>query len=240
MKAASALSLAAAVRSCRPHDLLWLDSPAALFSDSPLPAWVGEQWHAGWPIVVRRDKRTTGPIPVGIRGKKRSERAAAWVFPDNVRRVVTPESLAADRQKLAASPFAETKPVRAILELAGLEFPWAWGITGSCAYALATGQAVMHEDSDLDILIRCPDRQERNAFARLARALDTLSCRTDVQIETPSGAFALKEWLRIPPGTGGKGKRNSSRGQILLKTDSGPVLCTDPWRIPPLKERDTP
>ena len=240
MKAASTSPFTAAVRSCRPHDLLWLDSPAALFSGNPLPAWVGEQWHARLPVVVRRDKRTKGPIPVGIRGKRRSERAAAWVSPDNVRRIVTPESLISDRQKLAASPFAGSKPVRAILELARLELPWEWGVTGSCAYALATGQPVMHEDSDLDILIRCPDRQEQNAFAWLAKVLDTLPCRTHIQIETPAGAFALKEWFRIKPGTGENGGGNSSLGQVLLKTDSGPVLCTDPWQIPLLKERDTP
>ena len=240
MKAASVSSSTAAVPSCRPHDLLWLDSPAALFSGNPLPAWVGKQWHTGLPVVVRRDKRSKGPIPVGIRGKRRSERAAAWVSPDSVRHVVTPESLATDRQKLAASPFARTKPVRAIFELARLELPWTWGVTGSCAYALATGQSVMHEDSDLDILIRCPDRQERNAFDRLAQALDTLVCRTDIQIETPTGAFALKEWLRNPPGMVGSGEKNDNRGRILLKTDSGPVLCADPWQIPPLKERDTP
>ena len=240
MKAASVSSFTAAVRSCRPHDLLWLDSPAALFSGNPLPAWVGEQWHAGLPVVVRRDNRKKGPIPVGIRGKRRSERAAAWVSPDSVRRIVTPESLISDRQKLAASPFAGSKPVRAILELARLELPWEWGVTGSCAYALATGQPVMHEDSDLDILIRCPDRQEQNAFAWLAKVLDTLPCRTDIQIETPAGAFALKEWFRISSGTGENGGGNSNRGHVLLKTDSGPVLCTDPWQISFLKERDTP
>ena len=37
----------------------------------------------------------------------------------------------------------------------------------------------------------------------------------DVQISTPSGGFALREWLL--------------RDAVLLKTNSGPVLTDKPW-----------
>ncbi|MEZ2696443.1 phosphoribosyl-dephospho-CoA transferase MdcG domain-containing protein, partial [Hafnia alvei] len=42
-----------------------------------------------------------------------------------------------------------------------------------------------------------------------------LPCRTDVQVETPLGAFALTEWLRDK--------------RVMLKTSTGPVLTRDPW-----------
>ena len=39
-----------------------------------------------------------------------------------------------------------------------------------------------------------------------------------MQIGTRYGAFALREFLR-------------TQGRVLLKTDTGPLLCDDPWQI---------
>ena len=207
---------------CMPHDLIRVNGADALQSAAPLPDWVGKVWHPGLPLVVRRDFSADGLIPAGIRGDTRAERAAVWVAPDSVIDTVTPEALVADAGKLAASPFAGMRPVQALLRLVRQAIPWRWGVTGSCGYALATGKAVMHADSDLDILVRCPEPAKPADFAGLADIMASLPCRTDVQIETPAGAFALKEWLREC--------RNNPRGRILLKTDFGPVLTDDPWQ----------
>ena len=207
---------------CRPHDLIRVNGADALQSAAPLPDWVGEVWHPGLPLVVRRDFSADGRIPAGIRGNTRAERVAVWVDPAAVIETVMPEMLVADTGKLAASPFADTRPVQALLELASRSIPWSWGVTGSCGYALATGKAVMHADSDLDILVRCPKPAKPADFAGLADIMASLPCRTDVQIETPAGAFALKEWLR-------ERQHNSGR-RVLLKTDFGPVLTDNPWR----------
>lgn len=51
----------------------------------------------------------------------------------------------------------------------------------------------------------------------LGAMLGTSPVPLDVQIATPVGAFALREWLR-------------TRGRVLLKTDTGPILCNDPWQ----------
>lgn len=212
------MTAAIPVRPYRPHDMLWTDGFAALVSDDPLPAWVTEQWNASLPVIVRRDHSDTGLIPVGIRGKEKHQRAPAWLAPDNVIRRLSPETLVKDREKLLASPFADTKPVRTILELLEMELPCAWGPTGSCAYALATGRAVMHEASDLDMLIRCPEPVLPEEFAFLAEKWDSFPCKVDIQIETPSGAFAIREWIRE------KGRR------VLLKTNTGPILTDDPWK----------
>lgn len=205
------------IRPYRPHDMVWTDGLAALIPGDPLPLWVKEQWDASFPVIVRRDHSDKGLIPVGIRGKEKHQRAPAWIAPDNITRRLSPETLVKDREKLLASPFANAKPVRAILDLLDLTLPGEWGPTGSCAYALASGCDVMHADSDLDMLIRCPQPVLPEAFAFLAEKWDTLPCKIDIQIETPFGAFALKEWIRE------KGRR------VLLKTDFGPVLTDQPW-----------
>lgn len=74
----------------------------------------------------------------------------------------------------------------------------------------------MHAQSDLDLLIRCPQPQSRQVFAIWQEWITRMSCRTDTQIETPAGAFSLAEWLRYE--------------RVLLKTNHGPVLVRDPWR----------
>lgn len=205
------------LRPYRPHDMLWTDGFSSLISDDPLPSWVNEQWNASLPVIVRRDHSPKGLIPVGIRGKEKHQRAPAWIAPENVSKRISPESLVKDREKLLASPFADAKPVKAIVDILELGLPYVWGPTGSCAYALASGRAVMHADSDLDMLIRCPEPVFPESFAPLAEKWDTLPCKTDIQIETPFGAFSLKEWVR------------EKGGRVLLKTDFGPVLVADPW-----------
>lgn len=217
---------------CRAHDLLWLVPGTVPLSENPLPTWVGQHWHTGLPLVVRRDISDKGWIAVGIRGKTRAERAAAWVLPESIARIVTPESLVDDIATLKSSPFSGMKPVLALLALAKMGLPWEWGVTGSCAYALATGISVMHDESDLDVLIRCPVASSPTVFSELMQTLKSLPCRTDIQIETPHGAFSLKEWWR-------SSSENSGR-RILLKTNYGPVLTDNPWQADILAERDIP
>ncbi|HEY3589996.1 MAG TPA: malonate decarboxylase holo-ACP synthase [Buttiauxella sp.] len=196
----------------RPHDLLWLTESAALEGVSE--EWVKSQWRLALPVVVRRDVNHEGRIPVGVRGMRRDQRAAGWVNSANIKRVVTPESLAS-RDRLVDSPFVSMPPVQGAIQLAMREWPWGWGITGSVGYALATEVPVLHADSDLDLVIRCPERVEREALLEWQRVVSQLLCRVDTQIETTHGAFALTEWLRD--------------GRALLKTNCGPQQVIDPW-----------
>jgi phosphoribosyl-dephospho-CoA transferase len=92
-----------------------------------------------------------------------------------------------------------------------------WGIIGSVGFALATGIAAARPDSDLDLLLRAARPMSRHEATVLAEALQAVSLRIDVQVETLRGAFALSEWA-------------SGRLPVLLKTDDGPVLVEDPWR----------
>jgi len=196
----------------RPHDLLWLTTRDALEGVSE--PWVDKIWHAGLPVVVRRDVASNGRIPVGVRGVRRDQRAAAWVNHQHVTRVVSPEELI-DPQALLRSPFISQPPVQLALQLAQLRFPWRWGVTGSAAYALATGIPVIHAASDLDLLIRAPQPLSHSELARWQTSLSSGLCRADTQVETPRGGFALAEWLRD--------------GRVMLKTNHGPRLVSDPW-----------
>jgi len=196
----------------RPHDLLWLRNSSALATIKE--SWVSPFWHPGLPVVVRRDHRESGLIPIGVRGEHREQRAAGWTTPADIIRVVTPESLA-ERTLLLASPFAAYAPVSAAIALSETVWPWCWGITGSTGFALATQRPTLHAASDLDLVIRAPEPLQRDALQRWQTETDALGCRVDTQVETPSGAFALNEWLR--------------EGRVLLKTDTGPILTASPW-----------
>jgi phosphoribosyl-dephospho-CoA transferase len=200
------------MRAPRPHDLLWLRHSSALATIQE--SWVSPFWHPDMPVVVRRDRHESGLIPVGVRGERRERRAAGWITSDTIIRVVTPEWLA-ERTRLLDSPFTAYAPVSAAISLSETAWPWRWGITGSTGYALATQCPVLHAASDLDVIIRAPQPLPRDALQRWQTATDALSCRVDTQVETPSGAFALNEWLR--------------EERVLLKTDTGPILTASPW-----------
>ncbi|WP_423732439.1 malonate decarboxylase holo-ACP synthase [Hafnia paralvei] len=204
----------------RPHDLIWINNAQALTAEEALPDWVTQQWQISLPLVVRRDLQQGGRIPVGIRGMKRSQRAAGWVDEKSVVRCATPESLVSDPVALLHSSFISLPPVQVLVMLMQTVWPWSWGVTGSCGYALATDIPVMHTDSDLDLVVRCPQRVSPVEFTSLSERLAQvhLPCRTDVQIETPNGGFALAEWLRD--------------GRVMLKTATGPMLTRDPWLRP--------
>jgi len=200
------------MRVPRPHDLLWLRNSSALASINE--SWVSPFWHPDLPVVVRRAHRESGLIPIGVRGERREQRAAGWITSDDISRVVIPERLA-ERSLLLDSPFRAYAPVRAATALSEMHWPWRWGITGSTGYALATQQSTLHADSDLDLIIRAPQPLPREALQRWQAETDALGCRVDTQVETPSGAFALNEWLR--------------QARVLLKTDTGPILTASPW-----------
>lgn len=199
-----------------PHDLIWIDSPRQLACRQPVPAWVTALWSPRLPLVVRRDCGLQERIPVGVRGTLRSERAAAWVNAGDITRVVSPEMLV---QRFIEQPSGESEalPVmRALRKIASLNWPWAWGVTGSCGYMLASGVGVCRADSDLDLLIRCPRPMVSRDFSALMDLLPMLPCRMDIQLETPMGGVALAEWLR--------------GGKVMVKTSGGPLLADDPWR----------
>lgn len=200
----------------RPHDLLWGLRPEQLPQEAP--AWARAALGGHVPVVVRRAPAESGWVAVGIRGAAREQRYATWMCLSDISRLVTPQAVArAGRWRNHAQ--SHWPALRALSELAprldalGL----AWGVTGSLGFELASGIAAAHPDSDLDLSLRAPYHLPREWARTLCRLLDEAPGRVDLQLETPYGAVALREWAGEAP-------------RVLLKTQHGPLLISDPWQ----------
>lgn len=191
------------------HDLLWGMTPAHLPADAP--AWVLEAIGAGHPVVVRRAIAEPGHVAVGVRGRLREQRFAAQMPLPAVQRRVAPEAL-----RGVISP-RDLPALRTLDQLRAVLAQESWGVTGSAGFELATGIEALHAQSDLDLILRTPLRLERGDAQDLLAILDTAECAVDLQLQTPFGAVALREWA------------NGSR-RVLLKTVSGAHLVVDPWQ----------
>lgn len=199
----------------RAHDLLWLCPEAC--ADASLPDWV----EPAWPVVVRRaPPAAQGLIPVGLRGRTRNQRHAAWVATAQLTRRCTPEALARAHgwTRFADSGLACVDTLARIAPMLG-DSGLAWGPTGAVGFALASGAAVLHQESDLDLLVRAESPLGEHQIALLKSLKGHARCRLDVQIDTGHGGFALDEWL-------------AGRRTVLLKTAKGPYLVVDPWQVP--------
>ena len=191
------------------HDLLWGMTPAQLPADAP--AWVRAAISAGHPVVVRRAVVDSGYVAVGVRGRLREQRFAAVMPLVAVQRRVVPQDL-----RSAVSP-RDLPALRALDQLRPVLAQQDWGVTGSAGFELASGIEALHAKSDLDLMLRTPEPLERNAARDLLALLDSAECTVDLQLQTPFGAVALREWA-------GESRR------VLLKTTHGAHLVLDPWQ----------
>jgi len=194
-----------------PHDLLWGLTPAQLPQDAP--GWVAEALSLGQPVVVRRALTAADQVPVGVRGALREQRFATLMQRVLVERRVRPETLidveirAQDWPALQALHY-----LRPLLNASGL----VWGVSGSAGFELATGLPALHQQSDLDLILRVPQTLSRRQANALLLQLDNPFCRVDLQLQTPLGAVALAEWA-------------GTAQRVLLKQASGVQLVLDPW-----------
>jgi len=204
----------------RPHDLLWVAELTALVAVDPLPLWATAEWLDGAaPVVVRRERANAfGRIPVGLRGKTRSERFKAYLARHAIRRCVTPDMLANNAAWDRKQELEEFPPIEALIALAPLldATGLPWGPTGSVGFALASGLPVLRQDSDLDLVVRASKPLTPDLTEALLSIRSSTTCRIDMQIETGHGAFSFAEWVNGPR-------------RVLLKTDIGPFLTDDPW-----------
>ena len=191
------------------HDLLWGMTSAHAPADAP--AWVLAALGAGQPVVVRLAIAQPGHVAVGVRGRLREQRFAAEMPLALVQRRVVPEAL-----REVISP-RDLPALRALVQLRPVLAQKDWGVSGSAGFELATGIEALHASSDLDLILRAPEPLERRDAADLQAILDTADCVVDLQLQTPFGAVALREWA------------GSSR-RVLLKAASGAHLVIDPWQ----------
>jgi len=209
-----------AASAFRPHDLLWAQDWHGLLAHVALPSWVVEARHAGDPViaVVRREAlNDPALVAVGLRGRERSQRLGVRLQRAAVLHCVSPEMLIDFAAPGRPSDPAASRAISALgriaplLDASGL----FWGPTGSLGYALATGLPALHSASDIDLLVRAPFPLSARQAQLLHAALASSACLVDMQIDTGHGGFSFAEWNR--------------GGSVLLKTDFGPFLTSDPW-----------
>jgi phosphoribosyl-dephospho-CoA transferase len=208
-----------------PHDLLVLrDTRLLLYPIMSPPPWVSLAIQRAPLVVVRRAPAIGDLLPVGIRGQNRSERCAAYlpVTAWDIERIA-PEHLVATQAWTRSQRLRQIEAIQALAERA----PWlqasglCWGPTGSVGFELASGVPTATTSSDLDLLVRAPQPLSWEMAEALFTHLAKVSVRIDVQIETPSGAFALAEYVRRGP---------DGQTTILLRTTDGPRRVYNPWK----------
>lgn len=192
------------------HDLLWGMTPAQLPAGAP--PWAIESLTAGQPVVVRRAVSAEGLVAVGIRGVSREQRLATFMELDTIARRVSPEALCQVDSARDLPVVHALKQLRPMLDDCG----WVWGVSGSVGFELASGFTAMHAASDLDLILRTPQLITRNQARKLVAVFDQAVCRVDMQLQTPFGAVALREWA-------------SGSARVLLKNAHQACLVADPW-----------
>lgn len=202
----------------RAHDLLRLAQPPV--DDNP-PDWVRDAFARAPFAVVRRAQSAEGFVAAGIRGATRAQRFATWVPVADIDASFSPEDL------VATEPLDERSTLPAFAALALLRdarsalHDFAWGPTGSAGFELATRSSTVSESSDLDLLIRMPERCDPATLRALADGLAYASSRArariDAQLETPAGGVALAELVAGKP-------------RVLARSARGARLVGDPWQ----------
>lgn len=192
------------------HDLLWGMTPAQLPADAPL--WAVDSLAAGQPVVVRRALSADGFVAVGVRGVLREQRLAGLMAIDSIACRVSPEALCHVDCARDLPVMQALKQLRPMLDDCG----WVWGVSGSVGFELASGFKAMHAASDLDLILRTAQMITRHQARQLVAVFDQAVCRVDMQLQTPFGAVALREWA-------------SGSARVLLKNEYQACLVTDPW-----------
>lgn len=202
-----------------PHDLIWIDTLDALHLPHAMPEWVQQSYRHNLPVVVRRDQNHEGLIAAGIRGTMRAERQACWIETDHIIKVIHPNDII-NGQYWQQYDWNHLPVVKSLIQLAGMNWPQTWGVTGSCGYSLATGHMAMRAQSDLDLQVISLNRPQPDDFNVILKTIEKLPVRVDIQLETPVGGVALHDWLKHPE-------------HVLVKSNTGPYLCSDPWSMTP-------
>jgi phosphoribosyl-dephospho-CoA transferase len=204
----------------RPHYLLAVDPKQlieTIYKYSSVPEWVQEHVRTTPFVVVRRDLATRKEIPIGVRGKERNQRWAAFCHPALVKSIITPPQLLG---RPVSTSRADATPALCALDLLkerwmGLGRPWGPG--GSVGFELATGSHVVKLGSDLDIVIYAENRMMADEAKSLCARATNLPAVVDIRVETPLGGFSLREFASDNPAA------------ILLRAPSGVIIGSDPW-----------
>jgi phosphoribosyl-dephospho-CoA transferase len=201
-----------------PHDLLYICHPADLLSQIAQPPWVHGALVRAPYVVVRRARAAAGMVAIGIRGQVRSERFAASLPLCAITKSITPEQLAGAQVWKTSPRLSASKALQTLVSASDVfeELALAWGPAGSVGFELASQIQTTTETSDLDLIVRAREPLSIGTARTLHARLTIIPVHIDIQVETPSGAFALAEYVQ-------------GAARLVLRTLDGPRLVRDPW-----------
>jgi phosphoribosyl-dephospho-CoA transferase len=201
------------------HDLLLVKSTTIEEACMAEQSWVRPALEKYPWVVARRAVSTDDRIAVGVRGQERQQRWGGFMRRDQIVKTVAPWHL---RFGLANTVRLGLPAMQSLcfleIELASLSNDWGPG--GSVGYELASRAPVVTPESDLDLVIRAPDRFDRELARHLLRKTALAPAKVDVRIETSWCGFSLEEYAR------------STSEKLLVRTSTGARLTTDPWNQP--------
>jgi phosphoribosyl-dephospho-CoA transferase len=188
------------------HDIVALSDGAVRRIARSGPAWVATSLERAPFAVVRRERRDAVTC-IGVRGAQRAQRHAAEVGDEDISKSFSPETLLRVPAPRVHPVFRALEDVAAILS----EYDVRWGPAGAAGFELATGARVLHDRSDLDIVLRLEPNDAR--VLPIASALRKITVRVDAELcfGDDCGA-ALEEAARSGP--------------LLVKTPLGPCLLS--------------
>jgi|ERR1700722_4119028 len=200
------------------HDLILLRTESAVTSAEGDPAC--PRLHSNqllW-VVVRRGRISDGWIPVGVRGAQRHERCAGFTRLSEVIEIRRPDQLRltlANDARRALQAFRTLSYLES--QLAGLNM--SWGPGGSVGYELASGIPAVRDSSDLDFILFAPEKLDMTDAQDLWRTISRAPGKVDALVETSFCGFSLEEFVTTSP------------GKILLRSNDGRILGSNPWNL---------
>jgi len=213
-------------RTPRAHDLVYLPDRSALSAvdgsalsadAADAAAWSGGDDPVGVWVVVRRGRAGPGEVPVGIRGPARSARFAAAVLRSGIGCVVEPWGVPLPPEARPGGIAPAWDGLESFRAQAATLGARRWGPSGSVAFELVSGRPTVSRASDLDLVVDAPAPLPTAEVEELLRLADAAPCHVDIQVITPAGGFALREWA------------TARGGRIALRTEDGVRSTVDPW-----------
>ncbi|MFC6176557.1 malonate decarboxylase holo-ACP synthase [Companilactobacillus huachuanensis] len=201
-----------------PHNLVKI-YPEEFFSDEKKPKWVVDSLTKVPLVIIRRGNIIDGKVPVGVRGVKREQRFAGYIFTKDVvsESIITPYSLIYDTWDLLSKSRRELPAINALPKIVSIMKAYKWGIGGSVGFELASRQATAKNSSDLDLILYEKNHLSREEASLLLKRLNQFGVHADLQVVHGQKGFSLEEFV------------NNTSETILVKTANGPKLSRDPW-----------
>lgn len=201
-----------------PHDLLTI----TLEKDELLsfPKWVQLKLTEFQTVIVTRQKPISeSRIVVGVRGNQRNQRFAFEINRQRIQKRITPYQALAQfnfdklPESRKAFPVFQTLQEIQIKNFLSDNF----GITGSTGYEIVTSDLMVKQTSDLDLILKTDCAISFDDLKMLWSFLNQFSVHADVQLVNQARGFSLEEFIQQ------KGK------QVLIKSENGPFISSDPW-----------